>query len=71
MTAISAARTSTRATPFERTLLRAASALDDIVAARIERRGGAEYRRAAEAQSAVVAVRSSAEARGAIGVLPR
>jgi len=71
MTAVTAARTATRATPFERTLLRAASALDEFVAARVERRGGAEYRRAAEAQSGVVAVRRSAEARGVIGMLPR
>ena len=71
MTAISAPRALTRATPFERTLLRAASALDLFVAARLERRGGAAHRRAVEAQTAAAADRRAAEARGAIGMLPR
>ncbi len=37
MTAISAPRGSARTTPFERALLRAASALDHFVAQRLER----------------------------------
>ena len=71
MTAISAPRALTRATPFERTLLRAASTLDRFVAARLERRGGNAHRRAAEVQITVAADRRAAEARGAIGMLPR
>jgi len=71
MTAISAPRALTRATPFERMLLHAASGLDAFVAARLERRGHAAYRRAAEAQSAAADRRNGAQARGAMGVLPR
>jgi len=71
MSAISASRTITRATHFERTLLHAASALDLFVANRLERRGRVSYRRAADAQASAADVRSAAEARGAIGVLPR
>jgi hypothetical protein len=75
MTAIPAPRatagTIISATPFERALLRSASALDVFVAARLERRGSAAYRRAAAAQSASAHERIAAEARGAIGLLPR
>ncbi|SFS05878.1 hypothetical protein SAMN04487846_2036 [Microbacterium sp. cf046] len=71
MTAISAPRSLTRTTPFERALLSAASALDVYVAARLERRNGAAHRQAAVAQSAFDAARRGAEARGAIGILPR
>jgi len=65
------ARTITSATPFERTLLHAASALDLFVSARLERRGSAVHRRAAAVQSAAAVLRRDAEARGAIGLLPR
>ena len=71
MTAISASRVSSGATPFERTLLSAASALDRFVAGRLELRGGSEYRRAHDAQLAFAATRDAAQARGAIGLLPR
>ena len=71
MTAIPAARVIAHATPFERTLLRAASTLDHFVAMRLERRSGLAHRRAVEAQSAFAAARRSAEAHGAIGLLPR
>ena len=59
MTAISAPAARTGATPLESLLLRASSALDDHIAARLDRRASAVYRCAA------------AQARGAIGVLPR
>ncbi|MCR2763756.1 hypothetical protein NQ152_09575 [Microbacterium sp. zg.B48] len=71
MTAVSAPRVLPRATPFERALLRAASGLDRYVAARVDRRGHPAYRRAAEARSHAVTLRAAAEARGAMGVLPR
>ena len=75
MTTIPAPHATTRtiigATPFERTLLRAASGLDVFVAARLERRRSAAYRDAAAAQSAAAGARIAAEARGAIGLLPR
>ncbi|MFB9647337.1 hypothetical protein [Microbacterium terregens] len=71
MTAISAPRTLTRATTFERALLRAASALDGFVATRLERRGRVAYRRAAETQARAARFRSSAQACGAVGLLPR
>jgi hypothetical protein len=71
MTAISSPRVSTGATPFERALLGAASALERFVAERLERRGGAGYRRANDAQVAFVAERDAAHARGVIGLLPR
>ena len=60
-----------RATRFDRTLLRAASGLDSFVVARLERRAGDESRRALAAQEAATQYRRAAEARGAIGVLPR
>jgi hypothetical protein len=71
MTAISAPRVRTGATPFERVLLGAASGLDSFVANRLERRGGTEYRRAHRAQRSYAATRDAAQARGAIGLLPR
>lgn len=71
MTAISAPRPLTRATPFERTLLHAASAIDRFVALRLERRSNPEYRRAHEARARSVSFRDAAVARGAIGVIPR
>jgi hypothetical protein len=71
MTAISAPRVRTGATPFERVLLGAASGLDNFVANRLERRGGTEYRRAHHAQRSYAATRDAAQARGAIGLLPR
>ena len=71
MTAISSPRISTGATLFERTLLGAASALDRFVAERLERRRGADYRRAHDAQFAFVAERDAAHARGVIGLMPR
>ncbi len=46
MTTISASRSGIAVTPFEGMLLRAASALDRFVSARLELRGGAAYRRA-------------------------
>lgn len=64
-------RTATRATTFERTLLRAASALDAFVLTRVERRGADELRRVARTQDASAEARRSAQARGAMGVLPR
>ncbi|HWS52216.1 MAG TPA: hypothetical protein VN241_14495 [Microbacterium sp.] len=60
-----------RATGIDRALLRAASTLDSFVVARIERRSGAEHRRAASAQAAALRARRDAEARGAMGLLPR
>ena len=71
MTAISAPRTSTGITPFERSLLRTASVLDGFVSGRLERRSSVAYRRAAAVQSATVSARDAAQARGAIGLLPR
>jgi hypothetical protein len=71
MTAISAPRTSAGITPFERSLLRAASAMDQFVVRRLDRRASSEYRRAADVQTATAAVRQAAQARGAIGLLPR
>ena len=71
MTAIPASVARTAATPFESLLLRAASALDHFVAVRLEERGGAVHRRAAATQAAAAAARGAAQARGAIGMLPR
>jgi len=71
MTAISAPRTSAGITPFERSLLRAATALDGYVSHRLDRRASVEYRRAAAAQAATIAIRDAAQAHGAIGLLPR
>lgn len=71
MTAISAPRNLSRTTSFERILLRAASGLDRFVAARLERRATAAHRAVVDAQSSFAAARRAAEARGALGVLPR
>ncbi|WP_127818911.1 hypothetical protein [Microbacterium sp. CPCC 204701] len=60
-----------RATRFDRTLLRAASAIDAFVVSRLERRAGDGSRRAVAAQAAAEHLRRDAEARGAIGILPR
>lgn len=60
-----------RSTRLDRTLLRAASALDSFVVARLERRAGGESRRALAAQTTATQRRREAEARGAIGLLPR
>lgn len=66
MTALTSHQIST--TSVDRALLRAASALDRLVATRLERR-------AASAPSAAVAqhdtARAHAQALGAIGILPR
>lgn len=59
------------ATRLDRTLLRAASALDSFVVARLERRATDESRRALAAQTTATQQRRDAEARGAIGLLPR
>ncbi len=71
MTTISASRSTAGTTPFESMLLGAASAVDDFVAGRLERRGSAVYRRAARTAAAGAAARDAAQARGAIGILPR
>ena len=71
MTAISAPRISAGTTPFERSLLRTSSALDGFVVRRLERRASVEYRRADDVQSARVSARDAAQARGAMGLLPR
>jgi hypothetical protein len=71
MTAISAPRSLSRTTAFERTLLHAASALDAFVATRLARRAGAPYRRSLDAQTSFTLARDDARARGAIGILPR
>jgi hypothetical protein len=59
------------ATRYDRMLLRAASAFDAYVIARVERRNVAEQRRAKTAQEAANGVRRSAEALAAMGMLPR
>lgn len=76
MTTITTTRISTRGlvartTSFDRALLLTASALDTFVAARVERRAGAERRRALAAQEAVASTRRSAQTLGAAGMLPR
>ena len=71
MTTISAPVARTAATRFESLLLRAASALDGFVAARLEQRCSEVYRGVAQTQAASAAARGAAQARGAIGVLPR
>jgi hypothetical protein len=71
MTAISAPRVRTGATPVERMLLSAASALDAFVAGRLERRTDTGRRHAHDAQRSFAAAREVAQARGAIGLLPR
>jgi len=64
-------RSAARTTAFERALLQAASSLDAFVATRLERRSDAARRRSVEVQDAAVRSRSAAEARGALGILPR
>lgn len=59
------------ATTFERALLRAASALDAYAVARHERRHDADRRRALIAQTRATGARRDAEARAAIGIIPR
>ena len=71
MTAISAPRVSVGTTPFERSLLRAATALDHFVSHRLERRSSAEERNAAAARSSAASVRNAAEAHAVMGMLPR
>ena len=71
MTTISASRSAVGATPLESLLLGAASAVDDFVAGRVERRGTAAHRRVGETVAAFAAARDAAHARGAIGLLPR
>lgn len=76
MTTITADELATRgfrttATRFDRTLLAAASALDAYVLARVEKRDRAEKRRALTAQAVVSGARRDAEARAAMGMLPR
>ncbi|MFK4836657.1 hypothetical protein ACI3KY_13105 [Microbacterium sp. ZW T2_14] len=61
----------TPATRFDRTLLRAAAAIDAFVLARVERRVGAERRRALTAQATASGARREAQALAAIGILPR
>ena len=58
-------------TRFDRSLLRAASLLDAVVAARLERRGTGRWRDALASQTAAADARRAAQARGAIGILPR
>jgi len=61
----------TSATRFDRTLLRAASALDAYAVARVVRRSGAEQRRAQATQAAASDTRRDAGALAATGMLPR
>jgi hypothetical protein len=58
-------------TAFERALLRTASALDAYVIARVQRRDARPRRAALIAQAAAGDARRDAEARAAIGLLPR
>lgn len=76
MTAITAGELPTSeleasATAFDRTLLRAASALDAYVLHRVQRRRGSQPGRALTAQTAAGDARRHAEALAAIGMLPR
>ena len=71
MTAITAPRVSVGITPFERSLLRASSALDQYVSHRLERRSGAEERKADAVRSGAASTRGAAEAHAAMGMLPR
>jgi hypothetical protein len=59
------------ATRSDRALLRAASAIDAYVIARVERRDGAGRRGAVTAQTAQAGARRDAEALAATGMLPR
>ena len=60
MTAISAPRVSAGTTTFERSLLRAATALDQYVSHRLERRSSAEERKAAAVRSSAASARGAA-----------
>jgi hypothetical protein len=71
MTAISAPRISAGTTTFERSLLRASTALDQYVSHRLERRSAAEERQAAAVRTSAAAARGAAEAHAAMGMLPR
>lgn len=71
MTTISAPSIRTHATGFERLLLRTAAGLNGFVVARHERGGAVERRRALTVQDAAAAARRQAEARAAIGIVPR
>ena len=62
---------SVRTTAFERTLLQAASTLDAIVGARLERRASVARRQTIAVQDAAARTRGAAVARGAMGLLPR
>jgi hypothetical protein len=64
-------RAAARTTAFERALLQAASALDAFVASRLERRADDGRRRSVAVQDAAARTRAAAEARAALGVLPR
>ena len=69
MTAITAHHFET--TPFERVLLRAASALDHFVAARLERRAARSTGSRSVAAATHEQSRAVAQAFGAMGLLPR
>lgn len=71
MTAVSAPRTLVRVTRFERMLLAAASAIASHVEARLERRAGAAYRGVTQVRNGMEESRRVAQARGAVGILPR
>ena len=71
MTAISAPRVSVGTTPFERSLLRAATALDQYVSHRLERRSSTEERNAAAVRTSAASARGAAEAHAVMGMLPR
>jgi hypothetical protein len=71
MTAISAPRVRTDATPVEHMLLSAASALDAFVTGRLERRTDTGRGHAYDVQRSFAAAREAAQARGAMGLLPR
>ncbi|MBD3941463.1 hypothetical protein IF188_07100 [Microbacterium sp. NEAU-LLC] len=68
---VASPRAVVRTTAFDRALLQAASALDAFVVARLERRASVGRRRAIVAQDAAATTRGAAEARGALGLLPR
>lgn len=71
MSAITAHRAGARTTPLERTLLRAASALDSFVEGRLARRTAVEHRRTIALQDDAARARRTAEALGALGMPPR
>lgn len=68
---VSSRTAAARTTAFERALLQAASTLDAFVATRLERRSDAARRQSVEIQDAAARARSAAEARAALGMLPR